>query len=111
MVAALTLSDHLDHDSIIAMQAALLGAHAPELTGRYRDEQVWIGGDAIGPQAADFVPPHQDRVPAAMDDLLGFIARVDIPLLTQVAIAHAQFETIHPFPTVTAALGVHLSRR
>jgi Fic family protein len=98
MQAALALSDHIDHDGIIAMQHALLGAHAPELTGRYRDEQVWIGGDAIGPQAADFVPPHPDRVLAAMDDLLGFIARVDIPVLTQVAIAHAQFETIHPFP-------------
>ncbi|MCW4467333.1 Fic family protein [Glutamicibacter sp. MNS18] len=33
-----------------------------------------------------------------MTDLVGFMQRDDIPALTQAAIAHAQFETIHPFP-------------
>jgi len=36
-------------------------------------------------------------VESAVDDLCTFIARVDVPLLAQAAIAHAQFETIHPF--------------
>lgn len=98
MEAALALSDTIDGDSIIAMQTALLGSHAPDLTGRWRDEQVWIGGNSLSPHLADFVPPHHDRVPAAMDDLVAFMGRVDIPALAQVAIAHAQFETIHPFP-------------
>ncbi len=98
MQAALKLADGIDADGIIAMQAALLGTHAPELTGGWRDEQVWIGGDFLSPHLADFVPPHHERVPAAMDDLLAFIARLDVPTLAQVAIAHAQFETIHPFP-------------
>ncbi|CAN5138449.1 Fic family protein [soil metagenome] len=98
MEAALSLADKIDGESIIAMQEALLGTFAPKLTGGWRDEQVWIGGSSLSPHLADFVPPHQDRVPAAMHDLLAFVARADIPALAQVAIAHAQFETIHPFP-------------
>ncbi|MEO6310048.1 MAG: Fic family protein, partial [Leifsonia sp.] len=68
------------------------------LTGRYRDEQVWIGGGSVSPHGAMFVPPHHSRVGAAMDDLLAFMRRDDVPVLAQAAIAHAQFETIHPFP-------------
>lgn len=98
MEAALSLADKIDGESIIAMQTALLGTFAPNLTGGWRDEQVWIGGSSLSPHLADFVPPHQDRVPAAMDDLVAFVGRTDIPALAQVAIAHAQFETIHPFP-------------
>ena len=98
MEAALSLADKIDGESVIAMQTALLGTFAPNLTGGWRDEQVWIGGSSLSPHLADFVPPHQDRVPAAMDDLVAFIGRVDIPVPAQVAIAHAQFETIHPFP-------------
>jgi Fic family protein len=98
MEAALALANKINGKSIIAMQTALLGSHAPDLTGRWRDEQVWIGGNSLSPHLADFVPPHHDRVPAAMDDLVAFISRADIPALAQVAIAHAQFETIHPFP-------------
>jgi Fic family protein len=98
MEAALALADDIDEQSIIAMQTALLGAFAPELTGRWRDEQVWIGGGSLSPHLAEYVPPHHDRVPAAMDDLVSFMGRLDIPVLAHVAIAHAQFEAIHPFP-------------
>jgi Fic family protein len=98
MEAALSLAQKIDGESIIAMQTALLGTFAPNFTDQWRDEQVWIGGSSLSPHLADFVPPHQDRVPAAMDDLVAFVGRADIPVLAQVAIAHAQFETIHPFP-------------
>ncbi|MFM9876881.1 MAG: Fic family protein [Rhodoglobus sp.] len=98
MEAALSLADEINGESIIAMQTALLGSYAPDLTGGWRDEQVWIGGDSLSPHLADFVPPHHHRVPTAVDDLVAFIGRVDIPAIAQVAIAHAQFETIHPFP-------------
>ncbi|MGV8885299.1 MAG: Fic family protein [Microbacteriaceae bacterium] len=98
MEAALMLADTVDGESIIAMQVALLGTIAPNLTGGWRDEQVWIGGSSLSPHLAGFVPPHHDHVPAAMDDLVTFIGRADIPVLAHVAIAHAQFETIHPFP-------------
>ncbi len=98
MQAALELSDRIDNDSIIAMHAALLSDHVPGITGDFRGEQVWIGGSNVSPHGAVFVPPHQDRVPAAMRDLMEFVHRADVPPLVQAAIAHAQFETIHPFP-------------
>lgn len=98
MEAALALSDNIDARSIIAMQTALLGSFAANLTGGWRTEQVWIGGGSVSPHLADFVPPHHERVPAAMEDLVAFLRRLDIPVLAHVAIAHAQFETIHPFP-------------
>jgi Fic family protein len=98
MEAALALADNIDARGIIAMQAALLGSIAPNLTGGWRTEQVWIGGGSVSPHLADFIPPHHDRVPAAMEDLVAFLRRFDIPVLAHVAIAHAQFETIHPFP-------------
>ncbi len=98
MRAALELADRLDGEAVIAMHSALLVGVAPGLTGRWRPEQVWIGGSSYGPHEASFVPPYHDRVPELMDDLIRFVQRVDLPLLAQVAIAHAQFETIHPFP-------------
>lgn len=98
MQAALSLADSLDGDAIIAMQDALLGTSHPELTGTWRDQQVWIGGSNFGPHEALFIPPHHTRVPAAIDDLATFLARNDLPALAHAAIAHAQFETIHPFP-------------
>jgi len=59
---------------------------------------VWIGGGSIGPHRAMSVPPHHSRVPDGIKDLIVFIDRDDIPVLTHAAVAHAQFETIHPFP-------------
>lgn len=98
MDAAIALSTDLDEDALIAIHAALLGETAPHFVGQWRQEQVWIGGGAVSPHDADFVPPHHERVPELMHDLLDFVDRTDVPLLAQAAIAHAQFETIHPFP-------------
>ncbi len=98
MSAAIALSDQLDENSIIAMHDALLRHTAPEYVGQWRDEQVWIGGGGISPHAAAFVPPHHTRVPGLMADVVAFAGRTDVPVLIQAAIAHAQFETIHPFP-------------
>ncbi|MGB4778953.1 Fic family protein [Microbacterium sp.] len=98
MQAALRLSTQLDESAVIAMHAALLGESAPGIVGRWRSQQVWIGGTSLSPHGAEFVPPHHDRVPQLMGDLLYFADRTDVPVLVQAAIAHAQFETIHPFP-------------
>lgn len=98
MKAALDLADRLDSDAILAMHRELMRGHDDDIAGRWRDQQVWIGGGSFGPQGALFVPPHHTAVPSLMDDLVSFTRRTDLPLLTQAAIAHAQFETIHPFP-------------
>ena len=97
MQAAITLADNLDGEAILAMHAALMADEPRHTVGAWRRQQVWIGGTTYGPHLADFVPPHHSRVPAAMADLVTFMRRDDIPVLTQAALAHAQFETIHPF--------------
>jgi Fic family protein len=65
--------------------------------GRVRTEQNWIGGSASSPRNAEFVPPPPDLVPGLIDDLCKFCDRADLPASIQAGIAHAQFETIHPF--------------
>ncbi len=97
MQAALSLADDLVPEALLAMQRALLQTSAPSIAGRWRTEQVWIGGDGYGPHGAEFVPPHHDDVPGLIDDLLSFCARTDVPVLVHAALAHAQFETVHPF--------------
>jgi Fic family protein len=98
MKAALDLADRVDERAILAIHHALMVGHDPSIAGRWRTEQVWIGGDSVGPHDAMFVPPHHDHVPDLVDDLVRFSRRDDLPVLTQAAITHAQFETIHPFP-------------
>lgn len=96
MTRAVQLADCIGVDAIRAVHRVLVDGSSYALPGRFRDGQVWIGGGP-SPHTAEFVPPRHDRVPAAMDDLVAFCRRVDMPVLTQIAIAHAQFETIHPF--------------
>lgn len=98
MRAALDLATSLDEHAIIEMHRALLIDHAPDIVGEWRQSQVWIGGNSYGPHGADFIPPHHRHVKSAIDDLILFVRRNDVPVLCQAAIAHAQFETIHPFP-------------
>lgn len=105
MQAALSLSESIDGHAILEMHRALFEQSNPEIVGHWRDQQVWIGGGGLGPHTAQFVPPHQDRVPALMDDLCTFANRADLPVLVHTAIAHAQFETIHPFPDGNGRVG------
>ncbi|SFJ64107.1 Fic family protein [Cellulomonas sp. KH9] len=98
MQAAIALSRTIDGAAILAMHRALLEEAEPETAGHWRTEQVWVGGTGYSPHGAAFVAPHPDRVPAAIDDLVAFAERDDIPPLVHAALTHAQFETIHPFP-------------
>lgn len=97
MQKAMELAETVGVDELRAAHRALLDGHPYAAPGHLRDQQVWIGSNAISPHTASFVPPHPSRVPAALDDLIAFGHRVDVPVLVQVSIAHAQFETIHPF--------------
>jgi Fic family protein len=72
--------------------------------GRWRRVQNWIGGGA-SPRDAAHVPPPADEVPGATADLFAFLARDDVDALAQAAIAHAQFESVHPFTDGNGRIG------
>jgi Fic family protein len=83
-------------EHITAIHRALLtGTRQEEWAGVVRTEQNWIGGS--NPCSAAFVPPPPELVPELLADLAGYVSRADHPALLQAALAHAQFETIHPF--------------
>ncbi|MEV8181179.1 Fic family protein [Specibacter sp. NPDC078692] len=105
MQAALNLAETIDGPAILEIHRALLEESRPDIVGHWRQQQVWIGGGSLGPHTAQFVPPHHDRVAELMDDFVLFSNRVDLPVLAQTAIAHAQFETIHPFPDGNGRVG------
>lgn len=68
-----------------------------EHAGRIRSVQNWIGGNIYNPCAAAYVPPPAEAVPGLLEDLFEFCNTDMLPAVAQAAIAHAQFETIHPF--------------
>jgi Fic family protein len=75
------------------------------LAGVLRTEQNWVGGSDHSPRGAEFIPPPEDMVPALLDDLADYLNRADLSALVQAAIAHAQFETIHPFADGNGRVG------
>lgn len=75
------------------------------LGGVIRELQNWIGGASDGPRNAEFIPPPPEYVEDLLQDLGEFIMRDDLPAIAQAAIAHAQFETIHPFPDGNGRVG------
>lgn len=69
----------------------------PQIAGRLRTTQNWIGGNDHNPCGADFVPPPPEHVAALLDDLCEAVNAEELAPLAQAALVHAQFETIHPF--------------
>jgi Fic family protein len=73
--------------------------------GRTRDMQNWIGGSDHSPRNAWYVPPPPATVDRYLDDLVTFSNRTDVGSLVQAAVAHAQFESIHPFTDGNGRIG------
>lgn len=65
--------------------------------GELRTTQNWIGPAGCMLNEATFVPPPPDKVPSALGDLERFLHEDTPAPLVQIGLAHAQFETIHPF--------------
>lgn len=75
----------------------LVGTRLEPYGGNFRQEQSWIGGSDYNPCSADYVPPPPEFVVDLLEDLCAFCNTDELPAVVQAAIAHAQFETIHPF--------------
>lgn len=73
--------------------------------GKIRDVQNWIGGSDYSPRGAMHVPPPYEMVPELLEDLLQYANRDDVPVMVQAAVAHAQFESIHPFTDGNGRIG------
>src|SRR5699024_256656 len=97
MQEALSHPGEPDVSTILAIHRTLLEPSTPDIAGRFRIKQVWIGASALSPHGASFVAPHPSRVAPLMRDLEEFIRRKDMPPLVHAALVHAQFETVHPF--------------
>ncbi|WP_420624933.1 Fic family protein [Candidatus Poriferisodalis sp.] len=84
-------------DALCEIHATLTGDDDP-IAGQIRDRQNWVGGGALGgPLEARHVGPPPELVHDLLEDLIEFVNGDGIPLV-RAAIAHAQFETVHPFP-------------
>lgn len=109
--------EELEREHLLEVHRLLFaGTGDEDLSGVIRPEQNWIGGAASSPRSAEFIPPPPELVPELLDDLCAFCNREDLPAMIQAAIAHVQFETIHPFHDGNGRLGralvlIVLSRR
>ena len=123
-IAAMEAAVELGSSAKTIKRSDLLGIHrilmerspTPEIGGVIRTVQNWIGGSSYNPCSAAYVPPHPEVIDSLVDDLLGYVNGDDHPGLVQAALAHAQFETIHPFAdgngrTGRALIHVILRRR
>lgn len=85
-----------------------------KIAGAVREVQNWIGGNDFNPLGATYVPPPPEPVRDLLEDLCRFISRDDLAPVAQAAIAHAQFENIHPFVDGNGRVGralIHLVLR
>jgi len=77
------------------------GAH--KTPGEFRRSQNWIGGRS--PATAAFVPAPPDHLPQCLSDFERFLHDDSVPTVVRAALAHVQFETIHPFLDGNGRLG------
>jgi Fic family protein len=91
----LTLSSRLLRNTHKTLLQSVRGEH--KLPGEFRTSQNWIGGASLSD--AVFIPPQHQMVNSLMGDLESFLNndQIEVPALIRIAIAHYQFETIHPF--------------
>lgn len=109
------VSDDITVEHLLEAHRRLMeGTRLAEYGGRIREVQNWIGGSSYNPCSASFVPPPEDEVAALLADLCAFCNGDDLPAVVQAALAHAQFETIHPFVDGNGRIGralIHLVLR
>lgn len=83
-------------DAILDLHRRLMVHAIGVREGRWRTEQNWIGAERIDDGVA-YVPPPPEYIDDLVDDLCDFVDRSPATAVVRAAIAHAQFEAIHPF--------------
>lgn len=101
-VDELALAPDLTLNHLVVLQRDLVPD--PKWHG-LRSRQNWVGGSPYSPLSAAYVGPSPERVGHLMADLAAYAADVTVPGLIQAAMAHAQLETIHPFPDGNGRVG------
>jgi len=97
-VGSVRSDEELTLEQLLQIHRRLLaGSRLEESGGKIRREQNWIGGSSYNPCSAAFVPPPPGLVHGLLVDLCRFCSDDSLPAVVQAALAHAQFETIHPF--------------
>jgi len=91
-------SDDITIERLIEVHRCLLEkSRSSKYAGILRADQNWIGGSSYNPLSAAFVPPPPEQVEQLLADLCEFCNGDSLPPVAQAGMAHAQFETIHPF--------------
>lgn len=97
-VEELSAAEAVTTERLVAIHHALMrNAPNAHIAGAVRTVQNWIGGNDYNPCGASYVPPPPEEVAALLEDLCELCNGEHLPPLIQAAVAHAQFETIHPF--------------
>ena len=97
-IAAVSPGGEITGDAVREVHRRLVaGTGIEEHGGVLRRVQNWTGGSFHSPCLADFVPPPPEAVPELLEDLWAFCNEDTLPAIAQAAVAHARFETIHPF--------------
>lgn len=82
------------------------GSDVPFELGRLRIEDIWIGPMGATPPEALYVAPPPEYAPALCEDLMDYVSAHDLEHpMVKAAIAHLQFETIHPYPDGNGRVG------
>jgi len=97
--------DPISQGTILALHRTLMTPTEPKIAGIVRDRQNWVGGRYHTPLGAEFIPPPAAEVESLLVDLAEFMNRDDLPATLQAALAHAQFESIHPFADGNGRVG------
>lgn len=114
-LAQASTANNFELKDLLAIHSSLmLGSPTPEIAGEIRSVQNWIGKSSYGPLDVDYIPPPPEELSALLNDLVAFINKDNLSPVVQAAIAHAQFELIHPFMDGNGRTGralIHVIKR
>lgn len=114
-ISTVDSGDQLTVELLLEIHRRLMvNSRPPANAGHFRTTQNWIGGSDYNPCGAVFVPPPANCVNDLIADMVKFANEDSLPAVVQAALAHSQFESIHPFADGNGRVGrvlIHLILR